>query len=216
MPSVVVCVRFLEKKEAKKARVGSQGNLDTILDQVFHRIGETNRYYVEFGFDSRDFAQGGSGSNAFMLHQRGWTGKSTLLEIDVQVMRLIRHDMTWTGLLLDSRNRNPHINLHRAFITSENIVPLFRTHGVPMEPDFVSIDIDSTDLWVMRAILTDFKPRVVTVEVNANYPMSMKGALTFPDPTRMPVSPGKDTWDYSCYFGASLTPALSPCMASSE
>ena len=75
------------------ARAQSQGAQDYIIADIFDRIGVTNGYYVEIGFNSPTF-EGGTGANTWALHRRGWR-----------------------GLLL--------------------------AHGAPLEPDYVSIDIDS-------------------------------------------------------------------------
>ena len=65
------------------------------------------------------------------------------------------------------------INLHKETITAENIIQLFEKYNVPVAPDYVSIDIDSTDLWVFRSVVSSkYRPRVVTVEYNMNYPMN--------------------------------------------
>jgi hypothetical protein len=43
--------------------------------------------------------------------------------------------------------------------------------GVPDEADYVSVDFDSADAWVFRAIASShLRPRVMTVEYNCNYP----------------------------------------------
>ena len=76
----------------------------------------------------------------------------------------------WTGLLLDGGHANPQINLYQEEITPANIVDLFRKYGVPPEPDYVSIDLDTTDLWVLRALLASrYRPRVLSVEYNCVY-----------------------------------------------
>jgi hypothetical protein len=66
-------------------------------------------------------------------------------------------------------------------LSSANIVSLFEKYKVPLEADYVSIDIDSTDLWVFRAILASkkFRPRVFSVEYNAN--LAIGDFRTFPD-----------------------------------
>ena len=81
--------------------------------------------------------------------------------------------------LLDGGHENPAINLHREFLTAANIVEVFTRHGVPAEPDYVSIDLDSTDLWVFRALLKSFRARVFSVEYNSHFPLD--AAITFPD-----------------------------------
>jgi hypothetical protein len=47
----------------------------------------------------------------------------------------------------------------------DNIVDIFKKHDVPREPDYVSIDIDSYDIWLFKALVSGgFRPRVLTVE----------------------------------------------------
>jgi hypothetical protein len=86
----------------------------------------------------------------------------------------------WNGLLLDIANENATINLRKHYITAENIVSIFDMYNVPLEPDYVSIDIDSNDLWVLRAIISSgkYRPRVMTVEFNSNLPFM--STLTVP------------------------------------
>lgn len=93
----------------------SQGQQDGVIRSILTAIGETNRYYVEIGFNSFTH-QGGSGSNTYALYERGWK-----------------------GLLLDGFFENPEINLQKEFVTSLNVVDLFRKYQVPLEPDYVSI-----------------------------------------------------------------------------
>ena len=109
----------------------------------------------------------------------------------------------WSGLLLDGSHANASINLHTSFISSKTIVATLRQHNVPLELDYLSVDIDSADLWVLRAILTEYKPRIVTIEYNSNFGFR-DGAITFPDPATMPILHGHDAFmPPSCYMGAS-------------
>ena len=101
----------------------------------------------EFGFNS-DAHDQGSGSNTYHLKSK----------------------YNWSGLLMDGGHTNASINLHREMITSANVVELFDKHAVPYEPDYVSIDIDSADLWILRAVLASaYRPRVLSVEYNCVY-----------------------------------------------
>lgn len=60
------------------------------------------------------------------------------------------------------------LHIKNAFITPENIEELFDELNVPKEFDLLSIDIDSTDYWVRKAIV-NYKPRVLIMEYNAAY-----------------------------------------------
>lgn len=106
----------------------------------------TNRYYVEFGFDANSFDLS-IGANTALLREQGWT-----------------------GLLMDGGHENTSINLHKEFIYDTNIVELFHKYDVPAEPDYVSIDVDSCDIWILLALAKVYRPRVITIEYNRNFP----------------------------------------------
>jgi hypothetical protein len=114
----------------------SQGGQDGILAEIFRHVPTTNDppFCVEFGFDAA-VLDGGTGANvATLVLDRGWR-----------------------ALLLDGAHENPAINLRREFLTSSNIVGVFAKWNVPARPDYVSIDVDSTDLWLFRALLPHYR-----------------------------------------------------------
>jgi hypothetical protein len=101
----------------------------------------------------------------------------------------------WDSLLLDGDNENAAINLHQHFLTPSNICSIFEKYGVPKEPEYVSIDVDSTDLWLFKAILKQYRAMLFSVEYNANFPID--AAITFPnDPN--------EHWQSDRGYGASL------------
>jgi hypothetical protein len=140
---------WLRSLESHERSVRSQGGQDGILAEVFSHIGTTNRFFVEVGFNTEGFEQG---SNTYYWHEQGWN-----------------------GVMFDAAHGpNTSIGLVRAFLTPETITAELKDAGVPPEPDYVSIDIDSQDLWLLRALLapdSGYRPRVVTVEYNAHFPI---------------------------------------------
>jgi hypothetical protein len=144
----------------------SQNGEDGIIHAIFAMIETTNRFYVEFGVED------GIECNTHALLKQGWS-----------------------GLLLDGSHDDASLNLHRAFITAENIESLFAAHGVPASFDLLSIDIDGNDYWVWKAI-TRFRPRVVVIEYN--------GCLPCEPPVTVPYRPDF-AWDKTDYYGASLS-----------
>ena len=119
----------------------SQYGADGVIGKLFHDLGTTEKYYVEFGT------------------QKDATECNT---------RRLRETCAWSGLLMDGGNANATINLHTAFITRENIGVLFKRHKVPKHFDLLSVDIDGNDYHVLSAILrAGYRPRVVVVEYNA-------------------------------------------------
>jgi len=168
--------RWVEELAATEFPKGrhSQGGQDGVLRAIFEQIGTVNTppLAVEFGFDCDSLA-GGFGSN---------------------VANLVLHH-GWRAVLLDGGHENAAINLHREFLTSANIVEVFTRHGVAPEPDYVSIDLDSTDLWVFRALLKSFRARVFSVEYNSHFPLD--AAMTFADDPA-------ERWQQDRGYGASL------------
>ena len=159
----------------------SQGKQDDILTRIFDAVGTSNKFFVEFGFNANSYEEG-SGANSEALYHAGWR-----------------------GLLLDGRRSNKTINLHTAYIKSTTIVEKLTKHRVPSDLDFLSVDIDSADLWVLKAILGAFTPRVVQIEFNHNFEVEgpLGAAITLPDPSTMPILNNRASWNRTCYLGAS-------------
>ena len=179
-------VEFLQRELSTpcKKQGYSQGNQDCQLDKIFEQIGTTNKYFVEYGFNTREQCSG-SGPNTCKL----WS----------------QHN--WTGLLLDGDNENPEINLHAHYLYGNNAADILKLYFVPEELDFLSGDMDSHDYFVMSNILEHFHPRVVTTEYNINWPKDL--FMSQIDPTLVSSASGLPM-DYSfkfegCIWGASAS-----------
>ena len=122
-----------------------------ILHYIFENIKPTSKYFIEFGFDSDSYAGGGGANTGYLKYMR-----------------------SWTGLLLDMEHRNHKINLHKhGIITPEVIVSLFHSHNVPKDVDYLSIDVDSVDIFMLNSILKDgyYRPKVISIEYNCYFPI---------------------------------------------
>lgn len=152
----------------------SQGGQDGILEEIFRHIPPATSppSCVEFGFNA-DSLDGGSGANtARLILEKGWR-----------------------GTLLDDRRGNPAISLWRERLSASTVVNTFERLGVPRTPDYISIDVDSTDLWIFRALLPHYRASVYSVEYNSHFPL--EASITFPDdPT--------ERWQGDRGYGASL------------
>jgi hypothetical protein len=160
-------------------RGASQNEEDGIIDEIFTRIGTTNRYFVEFGVgDGRE-------NNTCALLLAGWSG--LWIEANTASARFIRShfaDPIAAGQL----------RFLESFVTAEEIEKLFEAGAVPAEPDLLSIDIDGNDYWVWRAVAR-YRPRVVVIEYNAQLGRSAR--LVQPYDARA-------CWDETMAYGASL------------
>ena len=158
-------------------KVFSQHGEDGIIDEIFRRIGEGQRFAVEFGIED-----GTECNTRYLFEQRGWSG--VLLDGSSDYAASARK-------LLEGRP----VRVLDRFITTENIVSLFEEGGVPPEPDLLSIDVDGNDYWLWQAASKAYRPRVVVIEYN--------GRWVPPKEWIMPYDP-VHRWDGSVYFGASL------------
>lgn len=154
------CQEYVRKEYSQSGQDGIieyiVSHIGTAADERNEVVGSSgyerglNGVYVEFGFNSASY-EGGSGSNTYWL----WKTRG------------------WTGLLLDGEYHNESINLHATWISEENICDTFQKHGLDYyDIDYLSIDIDSIDFWVLRGIFScGYRPRLISVEYNSNFPM---------------------------------------------
>ncbi len=159
-------------------RIFSQNGEDGILEEIFRRIGTTNRFFCEFGVQANE-------NNSLYLLVKGWRG-AWLEGSAEQVTELQR--------IMAPQIHNGQLALRQAFITAENIEGLFRELQVPADLDLLSIDIDGNDYWVWKA-LTAYRPRVVSIEYNPIFPPHVPWVMKY-NPTHQ--------WQEDSYQGASL------------
>ncbi|TMJ05794.1 MAG: hypothetical protein E6G97_01970 [Alphaproteobacteria bacterium] len=160
-------------------KVYSQHDEDGIIQEIFRRIGTSNRTFVEFGVET------GVECNTAKLLIEGWRG--LWIEANAQGCKSIT-------AMFDPFLKDGRLALKQSLVTAESINTLIRSADVGGEIDLLSIDIDFNDYWVWKAIEV-VKPRVVVIEYNAGLhpPLS----LTVP---YQPNAAG----DGSNFFGASL------------
>ena len=54
--------------------------------------------------------------------------------------------------------------------------------------DYLSVDVDSTDLWLVEAVMMSaYRPRVISSEFNPNFPYDY--AIAFPGNPQVTVAP---------------------------
>ena len=160
-------------------RNASQGGEDGIIQEIFRRLSVSRGTFVEFGaWDGILF------SNTYALVKKGWDG--LYIEGDPKKFKKLRRNMAAYSRIrtlcryvgCEGQGRLDHI-LAQA--------------DIPKDFDFLSIDIDGNDYWIFQS-LTQFHPRVIVVEYNANFgPAESKS---------IPYNP-RHQWDGTMFFGAS-------------
>ena len=146
----------------------STGGEDLIIASIFERIKPVNRFCLEFG--ARD---GYSGSNIRKFINEGWDS----LQFDTDIRMLFYPD---------SAIKIQHF-------TAENINEVFDRYKVPKVFDILSIDVDSNDYWLWKAL--NYDPIVVCIEYNSNFDYETEAIIEYkPD----------NVWDYTMSYGASF------------
>ena len=144
----------------------SQNGEEAIIDNILSNCGKSTEFFVELGA-----GDGYHLSNGRKFIERGWK-----------------------GIMIDADNRgNEEVKQHK--ITRENINELLGLHNCPKEFDFLSIDLDGNDYWILEKILSQFKPKLIIAEFNASFPKEDSKTIKY-DP--------KFSWDGDTYFGFTL------------
>jgi hypothetical protein len=160
-------------------KVYSQHDEDGILAEIFKRIGIAHRTFVEFGVGR------GKECNTIWLLMQGWSG--TWIEGEAARFEQIQEShAAWID--------GGQLRLVNRFVSTANINNLIGRSGLSGEIDLLSIDIDSADYWIWKAIDV-VRPRVVTIEYNAAW--APPASVVVPYRANM-------RWNRTNYFGASL------------
>ena len=100
--------------------------------------------------------------------------------------------LNWKLYQWDKFFQNKFVN--KESITVENINQIFEKYEVPKQFDFLSIDIDSNDYWVWKAL--NYEANLVLIEYNPNFSTDQSVALKY-DPNRV--------WEKNVAFSASFS-----------
>jgi len=177
----------IKKREFKKDnknlipfgfKVFSQTDEDGIINEIFNRIGTTNKQFLEFGANTRF-------NNTTYLLMKGWEG--VWLESSEKKVNNIKKKYS---LLI----KNGKLKIYKKTITASNVNKEIKSLNLNKFIDLLSLDIDGNELYVLNKLKT-ISPRVIVVEYNAKFPPPIRKSIKY-DP--------KFIWKYDDYFGTSL------------
>jgi len=156
------------KDEKRLERFGFKGNAQTdecgIIQEIFNRIGTTNKTLIEFGVGGEE-----NENNTWYFIKQGWNG----LWMDGKKDRVKYLRNIFAGPIKTNR-----LKIHCELVYPDNINELFQTKGITGEIDMLNIDIDTIDYWVWEALKPEvLNPRVVIIEYNAKYAPPMEWIL---------------------------------------
>jgi len=123
-------------------------------------------------------------SNTLALYENGWRGLA------------VEGDPRRFAQLARVYSRLPQVGLARLWVTPANIVGLLESAGVGEDFEFLSLDLDSYDHYVLAAILERFQPQLVCAEINEKIPPPLRFTVTF-DPDHV--------WQGDHFYGQSIS-----------
>jgi hypothetical protein len=132
---------------------GSQNGEDGIIAEIFRRIGETNRVFLEIGVGA------GTQNNTVYLLKSGWSG----WWIDGNARKIDFINRAFASYI--SANS---LRVRAGYINRENLTATLGQMELPKSFDLMSLDIDGNDYHVLDA-LRGYSPRVLVVEYNGLY-----------------------------------------------
>jgi hypothetical protein len=160
-------------------RVYSQSDEDGILHEIFRRVGEGNRTFLEIGTGD------GLENNTLFLLVQGWRGSW----VEASARRVTAARRKLAPLIETERLR-----VEQHVVTVADVDETIRSLAPSPQIDLLSVDIDGNDYHILRAIRS-VVPRVIVVEYNAKFPPDVPWVMEYDKAHR---------WDGSDYFGSSL------------
>ena len=158
--------------QAYGKNIQSQHGEDGIIDELFKRIGNANKWCVEFGA-----LNGTHHSNSWhAVMEEGYSGV------------LIEADPTYFEKLQQVYKDTPRAYCMNEFVEfegSKRLDALLARTPIPKDFDLLSIDIDGNDYHVWDS-LTEYRPRAVLIEFNPTIPND----ISFVQPRDMSVQQG--------------------------
>ena len=106
-------------------------------------------------------------SNTYALFLSGWKGVG--IEFDSRKFVKLARAYKYFPDVYACRNR----------ATPKNIVPLLQSYETPTDFAVLSLDIDGNDYWVLREILSVFKPQLIVSEINEKIPPPIRFVVKY-------------------------------------
>jgi hypothetical protein len=160
-------------------RVYSQADEDGILHEIFRRIGEGQRTFLELGVGN------GLENNTLFLLIQGWNG----IWIEGSERKAAASKKNLAVQIAEGR-----LQIEQNFITAPTIDQKIASLNAGHDVDLLSIDLDGNDYYVLDAIRS-ISPQVIVAEYNSKFPPDVPWIIEYNESHR---------WDGTDYFGASL------------
>lgn len=107
-------------------------------------------------------SDGISMSNTYSLYKDGWSGLA--VECDARKF----------SSLASNYVNFQNVNLAKFMVTPKNILSLLSANEIPEKFEFLNLDIDGYDYYVLEQILGSYRPKLICTEINEKIPPPIK------------------------------------------
>lgn len=159
-------------------KVYSQNDEDGIIEEIFRRLNISSGVFAEIGVEN------GLECNTLYLLHKGWRG----LWIEGNIRQRGFIENKFSAIL-----HNRRLKVLFEMVNVQNVNILLSRVGANLEIDFLSIDIDGNDIYLIDALT--LTPKVICIEYNSKFP---------PHVAKRPVYRAQHAWQGTDYMGASL------------
>jgi len=145
----------------------SQANEECYIKHILHNIPSKNKFILELG---------------------AWDA------VHLSNTKYFIDEYDFDALLIDGDNHGNSV-VKEHFITKENILDILEKYECPKEFDFLCIDLDGNDIYILDEILTKYKPSLIVAEFNPIFQHNESVAIEY-NPTH--------EWGNDNYYGFSF------------
>jgi hypothetical protein len=156
----------------------SQNEEDGIIEEIFRRLGIHNGIFVEIGVEN------GLECNTLYLLHKGWKG--LWIEANSNYVNFIKNKFDYVI-------KNGRLKVLNEYVKIDSINRLINTCVKNEEFEFLSIDIDGMDIYLLEYLTK--KPLVICIEYNSKFPPTLS--------KKPPYNPNF-WWQGTDYMGSSL------------
>ena len=143
-----------------KRDVHSQAGEDGIVEKIFQILPASDRWCVEFGaWDGLHLS-----NTRYLIETRGYS--AVLIEGSAAKFDELRQNY--------AANRNV-FGLHAfvGYTAGDNLDTLLSKYAIPVDFDFLSIDVDGNDFHIWKA-MSKYRPKVIVIEFNPTIPTEVR------------------------------------------
>lgn len=147
--------RLQRAKLSRKSDGCSRSSEEKILKRFIAALLPTDHHHSAVDIGAGD---GVRWSNTYALFSEGWRGVG------------VEEDSRKVTKLARAYKYYPKVFACRARVAPDTVIPLLRAYEIEKDFSVLSLDIDGNDYWVLRAILAEFRPRLIVTEINEKIP----------------------------------------------